>query len=75
MDIGAMVKKAVEAFKTDDTLKAQFLADPVKALEKVLGVDLPDEQINQVIDGVKKALAKKGAAGILDKVKGLFGGK
>ena len=36
MDISSMVNKAVEAFKKDDTLKAQFLSDPVKALEKVV---------------------------------------
>ena len=73
MDISSMVNKAVEAFKKDDTLKAQFLSDPVKALEKVLGVDLPDDQIKQVIDGVKKALGGKAAGGILAKIKSFFG--
>ena len=73
MDISSMVNKAVEAFKKDDTLKAQFLSDPVKALEKVLGVDLPDDQIKQVIDGVKKALGGKAGGGILAKIKSFFG--
>ena len=73
MDISSMVNKAVEAFKKDDTLKTQFLSDPVKALEKVLGVDLPDDQIKQVIDGVKKALGGKAGGGILAKIKSFFG--
>ena len=75
LDINSMVNKAVEALKNDSSLKTQFLSDPVKALEKVLGVDLPDDQINKIIDGVKAALAEMGAGGILDKIKGLFGGK
>lgn len=75
MDISSMVNKAVEAFKKDDTLKAQFLSDPVKALEKVLGVDLPDDQIKQVIDGVKKALGGKAGGGILAKIKSFLGFK
>lgn len=40
----------------DKALQKQFQTDPVKALEKVFGVDLPDEMINPIIDGVKAQL-------------------
>ena len=52
MDIKEQIKKAVESISKDKNLQDQFQKDPVKALEKVLGVDLPDDVINQVIQGV-----------------------
>ena len=47
-------------------------------VKKTFGIDLPDDQINQVIEGVKGKLDLgnidiKEAAGLLGKLKGLFG--
>ena len=33
------------------------MKDPVKALEQILNVDLPDDMINPVIDGIKAKIA------------------
>ena len=41
-------------------------------LSKVLGVDLPDDVINQVIAGVKTKLTADKAAGAVDAIKKLF---
>ncbi|MBQ9197034.1 MAG: hypothetical protein IJ157_07295 [Clostridia bacterium] len=73
MDIEKIISDVLAKLKVDDSLKAAFLADPVGTLEKKLGVDLPDEQIKQVIDGLKAKLGEIAAGGVLDKVKGLFG--
>ena len=73
MDIEKIISDVLAKFKADDSLKASFLSDPVGTLEKTLGIDLPDEQIKQVIDGLKAKLGEAAASGILDKVKGLFG--
>lgn len=73
MDIEKIISDVLAKFKADDGLKASFLSDPVGTLEKTLGIDLPDEQIKQVIDGLKAKLGEAAASGILDKVKGLFG--
>ena len=70
MDIKAKIEELVEKVKNDENFSADFKADPVKAVEKVIGVDLPDDQINKVIDGVK---AKIGIDGVKDKVGGLLG--
>ena len=70
MDIKAKIEELVEKVKNDKNFAADFKADPVKAVEKVIGVDLPDDQINKVIDGVK---AKIGIDGVKDKVGGLLG--
>ena len=70
MDIKAKIEELVEKVKNDKNFAADFKADPVKAVEKVIGVDLPDDQINKVIDGVK---AKISVDDVKDKVGGLLG--
>ena len=70
MDIKAKIEEIVEKIKNDDNFAADFKADPVKAVEKVVGVDLPDDQINKIIDGIK---AKISVDDVKDKVGGLLG--
>lgn len=71
MDIKAKIEEIVNKVKNDKNFAAEFAADPVKAAEKILGVDLPDDQINKIIDGVK---AKIKADDVMGKVGGLLGG-
>lgn len=66
MDIKEQVSSAVEKITKDKELQAQFKKDPVKTVESVLGVDIPDGVVDKVVDGVK---AKLGA----DKLSGLLG--
>ncbi len=70
MDIKAKIEEIVNKVKNDKNFAAEFSADPVKAAQKVLGVDLPDDQIRGLIDGVK---AKIKAEDVMGKVGGLFG--
>ena len=65
MDIKEQISTAVEKISKDKTLQEQFKKEPVKALENVLGVDLPDNVVNQVVQGVKAKLAA-------DSIKKLF---
>ena len=59
-DVLEIVEKAVKKILKDEKLQKQFLTEPVKALEKVLDIDLPDELIEPVIDGIKaKIVADK----------------
>ena len=78
MDIQKIINDVVARLKADPTLVKNFLADPVKTLEKVFNIDLPDDQINQIIDGVKSKidlgkLDVGKTVGLLGKLKGLFG--
>ncbi len=72
MDIKEQIKKAVESISKDKKLQEQFQKEPVKALESILGVDLPDDVINQVIQGVKAKLAVDNVSDAVDALKGLF---
>lgn len=72
MDIKAKIEELVKKISSDDELKAQFTKDPVKAVEKLLGVDLPDDVIDQIITGVKGKLTIDNAKGALEGLKKLF---
>lgn len=68
MDIKKTIEDIVERIKGDEALQKQFLSDPAGALEKLTGIDLPTEQLDAVVNGVK---AKLTADNIGDAVKGL----
>ena len=53
MDIKEQLEKLAESVLKDASLKEMFTKDPIKVVEKVLGVDLPDEIVEKIIDGVK----------------------
>lgn len=78
MDIQKIINDVVAKLTGNPDLIKGFLANPVQMLEKTFGIDLPDDQINKVINGVKekldlKNLDAKKAVGLLGKLKGLFG--
>lgn len=72
MDIKEKINKVVEKVTKDKSLKELFQKDPVKAVEKVLGVDLPDEIVKKVVDGVKAKISIDKVSGALDSLKKLF---
>lgn len=72
MDIKAKIDEVVNKVKSDDKFAEKFKSEPVKAVEDVIGVDLPDDVVKNVVDGVK---AKINVGGVMDKIGGLFGGK
>lgn len=71
-DIKEKIEAVVDKLTGDKDLMDQFKKDPVKALEKVLGVDLPDEAIEKVVDGVKAKLTADKIGDVADTLKGLF---
>lgn len=68
------IEEIVTKLKTDKTLMAQFKTEPIKAVEKVIGVDLPDDMIEKVVSGVKAKLAAGDIADKADDVKDAIGG-
>lgn len=72
MDIKAKIEEIVEKVKADPDFAKDFKADPVKAVEKVLGVDLPDDVIEKVIDGVKSKVSFDGIADKVGDILGMF---
>ena len=72
MDIKAKIDEVVNKIKNDKNFAEKFRKEPIKAVEEVLGVDLPDDVIKNVIDGVK---GKIYVDSMEDKLGGLFGNK
>ena len=72
MDIKAKIGEIVEKVKSDKNFGKKFVDDPVKAVESMLGIDLPDDQINSIIDGVKAKLSIDNASDALGSIKKLF---
>ena len=78
MDIEKIIGEVVAKLTGNPDLIKSFLSNPVQLLEKTFGIDLPDDQINQIIEVVKGKLDLGSldvgqAAGLLGKLKGLFG--
>ena len=80
MDINA-IKDAIIKLTKDEEARKAFQADPVKEVERVTGLDLNDEELNAVINGVKAKLeggemndilAKIGSSPLFDKITSMF---
>lgn len=69
MDIKGKINEIVDKVKNDKDFASKFKSEPIKAVEEVIGVDLPDDQINKIVDGVKAKINVDGAIG---KITGLF---
>lgn len=67
MDIKEQVTQIVEKITKDENLKKEFAKDPIGAVEKAAGVEIPDEVKDKVVAAVK---AKIGA----DKLGAIAGG-
>lgn len=71
-DIKELITTAVKKISKDKELQALFQKDPVKALEKIFNIDLPDELINPVIDGIKAQLTMDKLSDAASMLKKLF---
>ena len=49
MDIKAKIEEVLARIKDDKDFAAKFSNDPIKAIETVIGVDLPDDQIKALL--------------------------
>ena len=74
-EIKAKIEELVGKITKDAALKELFQKDPVQAVEKTLGVDIPDDAVEKIVAGVKAKLAGDKLAGAADALKGLLGGK
>lgn len=70
MDIKTKIEEITNKIKSDKGFADNFKSNPVKAVESVVGVDLPDDKINAIVDGIK---AKISVDDVKDKISGIFG--
>ena len=71
----------INKIKSDPQFATKFAKEPVKAVEDVLGVDLPDEQVKGLIEVVKKNVSagdvvnKLASGDVAGTISGIIGGK
>lgn len=72
MDIKEHVSKIVEEVSKNPNIKEQFEKEPVKVVEKIIGIDLPDDIVMKIVDGVKAKLTVDSVSKAADTLKGMF---
>lgn len=72
MDIKAKIEELVEKIKADKNILAKFQKDPVTTVEELLGIDLPNDQVEKLVEGIKAKINVDKLSGMLG---GLFGRK
>ena len=79
IDIKAKITEISNKILGDKSLLSSFKTDPIKVIEKLIGIDLPDEQLKPLIDGVKAKIAaanvSSAVGGIADAIGGILGKK
>ena len=72
MDVNEQIRKIVEEISKNPDIKEQFEKEPVKVIEKMIGVDLPEDMVLKIIEGVKAKLTIVDVSKVTDALKGLF---
>jgi len=72
MDIKEKIESVVEKIVKNPDIKEQFEKEPVKVIEDILGVDLPDDMVEKIIDGVKAKITVDSIADVAGALKKLF---
>ena len=67
MDIRKKVEELVEKIQKNPQILSQFQKNPVKVIEDIVGIDLPDDDIKKLAELVKAKID-------MDKVGDLLGG-
>ena len=73
MDIKAKIEEIVKKLLNDKTLMAKFEKNPASVIEQFIGIDLPDEQVNQLIEGIKAKIKLDQVGEVLGGIGKLFG--
>lgn len=78
IDITSIIKDLTAKITADKDLLSSFKTNPIKVVEKLLGIDLPDEQIKLVVEGIKAKISGKDsdiASNVVNTITNLFGNK
>ena len=72
MDIKAKIEQVVSKLLSDENLLNKFNTNPVAVIEELVGVDLPDDLVNQIIDGIKAKITVEQVGNVLGGLGKLF---
>jgi len=72
MDIKEKIEEVAKKLLKDKKLMEKFEKNPVKVIEELVGIDLPDDLINQLIDGIKAKIKLDQVGDVLQGLGKLF---
>ena len=72
MDLKEKIEAILEEIKKNPNIKEEFEKEPVKVIEKFVGMDLPDDIVEKIIDGVKAKITVDNVSKIAGALKDLF---
>ena len=72
MDIKEKIQQIAKKLLSDKNLMEKFNRNPASVIEEYIGIDLPDEQVNQLVTGIKAKLAADQMGDALNKLGGMF---
>ncbi|MBE6590610.1 MAG: hypothetical protein E7646_01045 [Ruminococcaceae bacterium] len=72
MDIKQKITELTDKIKSDPKLLESFKSEPIKTVESLIGIDLPDDQIKGLVDGIKAKISLGGISDALGGLGGLF---
>ena len=75
IDIKEKIEELVEKIQKNPAMLKKFNTEPVKVVEELVGIDLPDELVEKIIDGVKAKITMDKVGDALGALGGLFGKK
>ena len=71
-DVKAKIEELVGKLQKDPAMLKSFQEDPIKTVEKLTGIDLPDDQLKPLVAGIQAKLAAGSLGSKLDGLKKLF---
>ncbi len=72
MEIKEKIEQVAKKLLSDKNLMQKFEKNPVKVIEELIGVDLPDDLVNQLIEGIKAKITVDKAKDVLEGLGKLF---
>ena len=74
-ELKAKLDEIVEKIKSDKNIAAKFQKDPIGTVESLIGIDLPNDQLEGLVEAIKAKISLDKVGDALGGLKGLFGNK
>lgn len=71
-DVKGKIDELTKKLQKDPELLKKFKKDPIKAIEGLIGVDLPDDKLKPLVTGIQAKLASADIGEKLGGLKNLF---
>lgn len=75
MDIKKKIEEIVTKLQNDKDLMKKFETNPAGLVNEYLGVSLPEDQVNQIVAGVKAKITAENIGDAISGIANMLGGK